>query len=414
MQHRWSFAALIVLISTQATGASFDDQATTSLHDHAADLELTPDNWQQVVDIIANDKRQIIISTFQGVKPKITEMTGNFMTWLHSANVSNNVLFMSEGPENSCPALWEKGIPCWHDAACPQGDQLPEQLGHYRNAQVHWYCKYWWGATLTEAGYTVLFLDNDAVVVGDPFQGMQPDRYDLEALSDWVQRTLPPDPMDTVRAAHECIYTYLYDEDSGKQYLSGTSEPLSKANHPITPCFSTGMWFAQPRPATTKFFRDLLQRVLEVHVEWDQAAANEVLMGHLLNLNANHDALRFRLLPHDQYTNLRTYEQWAMAGQHTREVVIHPCCTADKVGDMRKAHLWQIDEWQASWGEEILTGFLACLSDKWSDQCKTYRAHDVAPVHLHSARKNHRAWKSSLVKEVSPKHLRHRLLQLRF
>ena len=62
----------------------------------------------------------------------------------------------------------------------------------------------------------------------------------------------------------------------------------------------------------------------------------QVLMGHLLNLNDNHDALRFRLLPHDQYTNLRTYEQWAMAGQHTREVIIHPCCTADKVGDMTK------------------------------------------------------------------------------
>ena len=51
--------------------------------------------------------------------------------------------------------------------------------GHYRNGQVHWYCKYWWGAELTEAGYTVLFLDNDAVVVGEPFQGMNPDRCDM-------------------------------------------------------------------------------------------------------------------------------------------------------------------------------------------------------------------------------------------
>lgn len=48
--------------------------------------------------------------------------------------------------------------------------------GHYRTGQVHWYCKYWWGATLTEADYTVFFLDNDAVVVDEPFQGMQPDK----------------------------------------------------------------------------------------------------------------------------------------------------------------------------------------------------------------------------------------------
>ena len=67
---------------------------------------------------------------------------------------------------------------------------------------------------------------------------------------------------------------------AGKQYLTGTADPVSKANHPITPCFSTGMWFAHPRPATTQFFRDLLQRMLEVHVEWDQAAAQEVPTSH--------------------------------------------------------------------------------------------------------------------------------------
>lgn len=48
--------------------------------------------------------------------------------------------------------------------------------GRYRGYQSHWYCKYWWGAALTEAGFTVMFLDNDAIVLGDPYQGMQPEK----------------------------------------------------------------------------------------------------------------------------------------------------------------------------------------------------------------------------------------------
>ena len=55
--------------------------------------------------------------------------------------------------------------------------------GRYRDQLNHWYCKYWWAAMLAEAGYTVCFLDNDAVVLGDPFQGIQPLRCNLSAAS---------------------------------------------------------------------------------------------------------------------------------------------------------------------------------------------------------------------------------------
>ena len=95
----------------QAINAGFNDQMTAKLQEHAPDLELTPDNWRQVVDIIADDKRQIIISTFQGVKPRITEMTGNFMTWLHRQESVLLVLTFSGKPviilanlDNACAA----------------------------------------------------------------------------------------------------------------------------------------------------------------------------------------------------------------------------------------------------------------------------------------------------------------------
>ena len=48
------------------------------------------------------------------------------------------------------------------------------------------FCKYWWAAQLTAANYTVLFMDNDAVTLKDPFDHFEPLHYDLEGLTDRV------------------------------------------------------------------------------------------------------------------------------------------------------------------------------------------------------------------------------------
>ncbi|KAK9804674.1 hypothetical protein WJX73_008441 [Symbiochloris irregularis] len=296
---------------------------------------------------------------------------------MHAGNLSSNILFMAEGNSlATCQAMWDYGIPCWVDTACPQGDKL---------------------APAAEAGFTVMFLDNDAIVMGDPYQGIQPERYHLEAMSDWVKQIDLPDPLDSIRKTPDCIYKITVNrpgaEDAqgrwvtGSQYLEATNDPTQ--GHAITPCWSTGLWFAHPHTPVSGFFRDLLQRLIEQEAEWDQAAAQEVLLGHMMNLNSNPDPLRFRLLPHDQYTNLKVYQDYARAGLATQEIVLHPCCTTDKVGDLKKAHLWQADAWQPSWGEEIVLGFQACLAERNGALCTAHRGRDVYALPNHAPREYH-------------------------
>ena len=47
---------------------------------------------------------------------------------------------------------------------------------------------------MSKAGYTALFMDNDAIVLSDPFRHTSADKYDLEGLSDWVRSDLRPTP----------------------------------------------------------------------------------------------------------------------------------------------------------------------------------------------------------------------------
>ena len=55
---------------------------------------------------------------------------------------------------------------------------------------------------LSNSGFTALFMDNDAVILSDPFKFTSPDKYDLEGLSDWVRSDTRPTPL--VRACSGC------------------------------------------------------------------------------------------------------------------------------------------------------------------------------------------------------------------
>ena len=66
--------------------------------------------------------------------------------------------------------------------------------GKYRTVMNHWYCKYWWAGHLAGQGYTAMFLDDDAIILENPFPHMTPSQYDLEGLSDWVAPDTRPAP----------------------------------------------------------------------------------------------------------------------------------------------------------------------------------------------------------------------------
>ena len=60
--------------------------------------------------------------------------------------------------------------------------------------------KYWWALTLLEMDYTILFMDNDAAIVRDPFQHYDPS-YDIQGLSDWNYMAELPSPQVFALAA---------------------------------------------------------------------------------------------------------------------------------------------------------------------------------------------------------------------
>lgn len=43
-------------------------------------------------------------------------------------------------------------------------------------------------------GNTALFMDNDNIVIENPYKHADPDNYDFEALSDWVRNDNRPTP----------------------------------------------------------------------------------------------------------------------------------------------------------------------------------------------------------------------------
>ena len=97
----------------------------------SGDLVLHPGNWKDVAAAVANDKNQIIFTTFQGQADHLADLSVNFLVWLHANGLSRHTLLISTDVF-SCEQLWERGVPCWLDEACPRADALPPALGKYR------------------------------------------------------------------------------------------------------------------------------------------------------------------------------------------------------------------------------------------------------------------------------------------
>ncbi|KAK9816940.1 hypothetical protein WJX72_007222 [[Myrmecia] bisecta] len=236
-------------------------------------LVLTKRNYRRVMEMIATPGRQIIYTTFvmDGEQRQLQE-TRNFMWWLKKIGLMNNTIIISyDAP--SCDLLAENGLPCWIDRAAPPVDMLK---GQYRDRVPGWYQKYWWALKLAEANFTAMFTDNDAAIMRDPWP-LHDTSYDIEGLSDFNWLPTPPNPKDMLLGA--ClIYRMGHNPDqAANQWLmkGGDTDPEKSTAH-TNPCQSTGLWFAEPRDPTKRFFRDFLVWIQEVRLDqWDQAAWNE-------------------------------------------------------------------------------------------------------------------------------------------
>ena len=67
------------------------------------------------------------------------------------------------------------------------------------------------------------------------------------------------------------------------QYMTnaGLDDPRDQLARARAPCVSSGVWAAHPHPITATFLLDVIERVLKVHTQWEQAAFNEVLANTL-------------------------------------------------------------------------------------------------------------------------------------
>lgn len=59
-----------------------------------------------------------------------------------------------------CNTLHLQSLLCLNLGSLPTSVLECAGAGQYRDKANHFYCKFWWAATLSEAGYAALFLDN--------------------------------------------------------------------------------------------------------------------------------------------------------------------------------------------------------------------------------------------------------------
>ena len=65
-----------------------------------------------------------------------------------------------------------------------------------------------------------------------------------------------------------------------------------------------GLWLLAPTPATLRFMRTLVHRLLWSQPwQWEQTAWNDVVPHFLVGMGDD-PPLRYRLLPHTQFSNL--------------------------------------------------------------------------------------------------------------
>ncbi|KAK9816801.1 hypothetical protein WJX72_005258 [[Myrmecia] bisecta] len=314
-------------------------------------MMLTPANHKAVLELVATPAREIIFTTFLMDEAMAQlQFNKNFLSSLHGVGRMVNTMLISYDVD-SCAQMELAGVPCWLDRVAPQPHTLP---GQYASKVPHWFQKYWWAKHMTHLNYTVLFVDNDAVVLQDPLHHYDPS-YDIQGLSDWNWLTEPPSPLEIVVWGCPLYKTMNKAKSLGGQevvYRDDTAKKPLEATNPAIPCQSTGLWFAQPTPAAHAFFRDLLDLLTRILVEqWDQAAWNEVLMGHLFGLGEA-PPLRYRLLPMAQYNNIGTYHLRQQHALPLDTVILHAGAVhgPNKVAQYKALGFWSPEAYEKSAG----------------------------------------------------------------
>jgi len=210
----------------------------------------------------------------------MSAMTKNWLYHLQEVGVSKHTLIIGESPE-TCNTLAIDHIPhCFADNT----DWMKKKFIRMGRQVV---LKWWYAKKMIDLGYSIIFMDNDVVVLQNPLNDWDLQKqsgfmYDLQALSDHQQ----------------AIYNKTHKMKC----------PLEKIyNSKETPCASTGIWFAESNNRTKNFFNNMVDSINENSMQWEQAKFNHLVPMNTVGFGDEYPPLRFRLLPLRKYANIRVF-----------------------------------------------------------------------------------------------------------
>jgi hypothetical protein len=280
---------------------------------------------------------------------ELERMASNFCHWLHQSHLLRHTMLITTD-EATWEMLAARGLPVYLDRAFPRRAeyQASVRLSGTLNREFD-VQKHWWGWKLVSLGYRAVYMDSDNVVRGpevlSPFDVTPP--YDYQALSDWSEPELP-----AVGAALDrtCGFYYWVKEEGAPSKTAlrvGMSlRPGEDRLQAANPCQSTGLWYLTPSSASEAFMLALVNRIAyHLPSQWDQTAANEVVMPHLWGAGAA-PPLRYRLLPAESFANLALFAAREAAGLVSAPAVTHAggyFGGADKRGAFEKLGLFHGD-----------------------------------------------------------------------
>eukprot|EP00271_Cylindrocystis_brebissonii_P021063 TRINITY_DN7353_c0_g1_i1.p1 TRINITY_DN7353_c0_g1~~TRINITY_DN7353_c0_g1_i1.p1 ORF type:complete len:654 (+),score=89.22 TRINITY_DN7353_c0_g1_i1:167-2128(+) len=262
----------------KASGEVYENEAEGGMTD---DFLITDVNLKQILLNVSNARRELIVSTFEvhlvnGSRDDDFEfgMTAFNYNWAWHLRAAGVPFFLLIGMDSaSCEATRKKGIPCYVNSY-----NWMEGVAVRKGRAVA--LKWLYLLKIVRLGFHPVFLDNDAVVLKDPFAAWDP-AFDFQALSD----TRPTSGLLPVLAKNfVCgvpFYTFPY------------------------PCTSTGVMFVRATEATRIFLEEFVMRLDSDGAEgWEQATFQQLVLAFLIDVAGASPLLRFRVLPLESFHNV--------------------------------------------------------------------------------------------------------------
>ncbi|GAB4813837.1 hypothetical protein N2152v2_000883 [Parachlorella kessleri] len=311
---------------------------------------VTPETIADVLKAAATPTGEVIFTTLVfDVNLTGIDMVQNFGYWLNRHGLLEHTLILATD-NHTWEALHSRGLPGYWDMAWPIPSYIPEGANDVPGSddvRTFDLQKHWWGLQVVKHGYKALYLDSDAVIIQNPLPPFE-EPFDVQGLSDWQDADLPPTggmvwrdcgnykwapiPKDkhvAYGALAVCLVAPVELADSAGASLYAwwhLRTYISKARaQPIpNPCQSTGVWYLQPTEVTIRFMTSLYNRLTEeFRSQWDQTAWNEIIMGYLVTMGTDIPGMRYRLLPHAQYSNIDVAKKRKNQGLPVDQVILH-------------------------------------------------------------------------------------------